>query len=127
MSLKLLLGENISPQVATALRQSGYDVIHLRDAGLKGCKNSDLIAFAGKTGRCLVTLDADFADVRFHPIGSHNGIIRLRLKFAPSTIIIAALHSLLPKLTHIPMETGVLVGSDGKRYRVKLPKEAWKA
>jgi predicted nuclease of predicted toxin-antitoxin system len=73
MSIKLLLDENIPPQVATALRQSGYDVIHLRDAGLKGCKNSDLIAFAGKTGRCLVTLDADFADVRYHPTGAHSG------------------------------------------------------
>lgn len=123
MSLRLLLDENIPPQVATALRQLGYDVIHLRDAGLKGCKNSDLIAFARKTERCLVTLDADFADIRYHPTGSHNGIIRLRLKFAPSLIIIAILSSLLPKLTHIPMETGVLVISDGKRYRVRLPKE----
>lgn len=123
MSLKLLLDENIPPQVATALRQSGYDVIHLRDAGLKGCKNSDLIAFARNAERCLVTLDADFSDVRHHPTGSHSGIIRLRLKFAPATIIITTLSSLLPKLTHIPMETGALVISDGKRYRVRLPKE----
>jgi predicted nuclease of predicted toxin-antitoxin system len=123
MSLKLLLDENISPQVAMELRRSGYDIVHLRDVGLKGCKDSELMAFARKTERCMVTLDADFADLRYYPVGSHSGIIRLRLKFAPSNIVVSALRSLLPKLAHIPLEKGALVVSDGKRYRVKLPKE----
>lgn len=124
MSLKLLLDENVPPQVATELRQSGYDVVHVRDVGLKGCKNSELMAFAHEKGRCLVTLDADFADLRYHPLGSHAGIIRLRLRFAPSDIVANVLRSLLPQLARIPMERGVLVVSDGKRYRVKLPPEA---
>ena len=124
MSLKLLLDENIPPRVAMELRQSGYDVVHVGDTGLKGCKDSELMAFARKNGRCLVTLDADFADLRHYPVGSHAGIIRLRLRFAPSNIVVSALRSLLPELADIPMERGVLVVSDGKRYRTKLPSEA---
>lgn len=124
MSLKLLLDENIPPQVAIQLCQSGYDVMHLRDAGLKGCEDSELMTFARKNGRCLVTLDADFADLRYYPVGSHAGIIRLRLKFAPSNIVVSALRSLLPRLAHMPIDKGALVVSDGKRYRIKLPKEA---
>ena len=123
MSLKLLLDENLPPQVATELRQQGYDVMHLRDMGMKGCKDSELIAFARKNERCLVTLDADFADLRHFPLGSHTGIIRLRIRFAHSNIVVGALRSLLPKLDHVPMQEGALVVSDGKRYRVKLPKE----
>lgn len=124
MSVKLLLDENIPPQVAIELRHLDYDAVHLREVGLKGCKDSEVMAFARKTGRCLVTLDADFADLRHHPTGSHSGIIRLRLKFAPSSIVANALRSLLPRLVHIPVERGVLVVSNGKRYRVKLPREA---
>ena len=123
MSLKLLLDENISPQVANELRHLGYDVMHLRDMGMKGCKDSELIAFARKNERCLVTLDADFADIRYFPVGSHTGIIRLRIRFAHSNIVVGILRSLLPKLDHVPVKKGALVVSDGKRYRVKLPKE----
>ena len=70
MSLKLLLDGNISPLVAMELRKLGYDVVHLRDGGLKGCRDSELMAFAHESGRCLVTLDSDFADVRRYPVGS---------------------------------------------------------
>lgn len=123
MSLKLLVDENISPLVAMELRRLGYDAVHAKDVGLKGCKDMQLMAFARKTGRSLVTLDADFANVRRYPVGSHSGIIRLRLKFAPSQIVVGALGSLLPKLTGIPLEEGALIVSDGRRYRVKLPKK----
>ncbi|MBM3119793.1 MAG: hypothetical protein FJ006_09680 [Chloroflexi bacterium] len=123
MSLKLLLDENIPPQAATELRQLGYDVLHLRDTGLRGCKDSELVAFAHDNGRCLVTLDADFADLRYYPPGSHNGIIRLKLKLAQSNVVVSVLHSLLPRIAHIPMHKGALVVSDGKRYRIRLPKE----
>ena len=70
MSLKLLLDENIPPRVAMELRQSGYDVVHVGDAGLRGCKDSELMSFARKNGRCLVTLDGDFSDLRHYPVGS---------------------------------------------------------
>ena len=124
MSVKLLLDENISPLVAIELRDLGYDVVHSRDGGLKGCRDAELMAFAHESGRSLVTLDSDFADVRRYPVGSHGGIIRLRLKFAPSKIVVGALSSLLPKIAHIPLEKGALVVSDGRRYRVRLPQEA---
>lgn len=124
MSLKLLLDEDISPRVAVNLRHLGYDTIHLRDVGMKGSKDSQVIAYARDSGRCLVTLDADFADIRSYPPGSHYGIIRLRLKFAPSSAIITSLSSLLTRLIQIPMEKGVLVVSDGHRYRIRFPKES---
>ena len=88
---------------------------------MKGCKDSELMVYAQREKRCLVTLDADFADIRDYPLGSHSGIIRLRIKFAPTRVILDVLHSLLPKLTNVQTEKGVLVVSDGKRFRIKLP------
>jgi predicted nuclease of predicted toxin-antitoxin system len=48
MSLKLLLDENTPPRIVMKSRQSGYDVVHVGDTGLKGCKDSELMAFARK-------------------------------------------------------------------------------
>lgn len=121
MSLKLLLDENISPNVAVELQRLGFDAIHIRTIKMKGCKDSEVIAYAQREKRCLVTLDADFADIRYYPLGSHSGIIRLKIKFAPTGIILGVLRSLLPKLTNVQTEKGVLVVSDGKRFRIKLP------
>ncbi|MBI2906974.1 MAG: DUF5615 family PIN-like protein [Chloroflexi bacterium] len=76
MSPNVLLDENLPPGLAADLRALGYDATHVREAGLKGRRDSEVIAFACTTRRCLITLDADFADLRRYPLGSHCGIIR---------------------------------------------------
>lgn len=122
MSLKLLFDENIPPRVAMRLRQLGFGTIHVREVNLKGCEGTNN-GFRAH-GRALpVTLDAYFADIRRYPPGSHKGIVRLKLKFAPASVVVSALLSLLPKLVDAPVKEGVLVISDGKRYRLRLSEE----
>lgn len=122
MSLRLLLDENVPPQAAIQLRQHDYDAVHVRDVNLKGHEDSQIMNCAIKSERCLVTLDADFSDIRNYPVGSHKGVIRLKLRFAPSSTVVSVLLSLLPKLADAPVEKGLLVVSDGKQYRLRLPK-----
>ena len=77
--MKLLLDENLSPQHAIVLRGQGYDAIAVIEAGLKGQPDETIRAFAIESGRVLVTLDADFANiVRFPPAGT-PGVIRLKV------------------------------------------------
>lgn len=117
MSLKLLLDENISPVVAQRLAEMGFDAVHVREVGLKGAKDPDILVYASRTGRFLVTLDADFADVRRYPVGTHRGILRLRLKFAPPDVVLELLRTLLPKLAQV--KPGALIVSDAHRYRIR--------
>jgi predicted nuclease of predicted toxin-antitoxin system len=56
MSLKLLLDGNIPPRVAMELRQSGYDVVHVGDTGLKGCKDSEVLTFANTRWGAMLAL-----------------------------------------------------------------------
>ncbi|MFQ6121416.1 MAG: DUF5615 family PIN-like protein [Methanosarcinales archaeon] len=122
MSIKLLIDENISPLVAEGLRDLRYDAIHVKEVSLKGHTDEEIMAFAKREGRTLLTLDIDFADIRKYPIGTHSGVIRLKLKFAPSKKILKCLRSLLPEITKLPIESGALVVTNCKRYRVKLPR-----
>lgn len=119
--MRFLIDENISPLVAEALRQHGYAAQHVREIGLKGQPDPEIMAYARQKGRCLITLDEDFADLRRYPLGSHAGIIRLRLKFAPSSAVIRCLTQLLPQLPTDLLKKGSLVISDETTYRIRVP------
>ena len=117
--MKFLIDENISPLVAERLRDLGYDAKHVREAGLKGHPDNEIMEYVKREGKSLITLDADFADIRNYSLGSHAGIIRLKLKFAPSSVVVSCLKNLLSQIQDIPLDTGLLVTTDGKSYRVK--------
>jgi predicted nuclease of predicted toxin-antitoxin system len=53
--LKLLLDENLSPTVALALRAEGHDVVHVRDRGLLGATDRQVLERAFTEDRVLVT------------------------------------------------------------------------
>jgi len=39
---KLLIDENLSPNVAVTLRQEGMDVVHVRDRGMNGASDAQV-------------------------------------------------------------------------------------
>ena len=121
MSLRFLLDENIAPSVADGLREKGYDVVHVRDVGLRGAPDPDVISFARSEQRVLVTQDADFADFRNYPLGTHNGIIRVRVALGTSDAILRVLLALIPRLQVEDIQSGALVITDGRRFRVRRP------
>lgn len=61
--MKLFLDENLSPTHASELRSDGYDALAVVEVGLSGATDEQVLGFAIETGRVLITLDADFANV----------------------------------------------------------------
>ena len=59
-SIRYLLDENVDPNVALALRQHGIDAITILEAGLRTCNDDDLLSFALREQRVIVTHDTDF-------------------------------------------------------------------
>lgn len=78
--MKFLLDENISRTVSRGLRDAGYDVVHVLDAGYAGKPDEDIIRFARRAGRVIVTHDRDFGNVLRFPVATHAGVILLRLR-----------------------------------------------
>jgi predicted nuclease of predicted toxin-antitoxin system len=48
--VKLLLDENLSPQHALELRIEGYDAVAVREVGLSGASDEEVLRFAVETG-----------------------------------------------------------------------------
>ena len=59
-------------------------IYHTSDVALSGRPDEDIFAWAQRRQAVILTFDEDFADRRSFPIGSHAGIIRLRVW--PTTI-----------------------------------------
>ena len=85
-ALTVLLDQNVPRAVASWLRarRPHWTIYHTSDIALSGRPDEELFAWAQQRQALIVTFDEDFADQRTFPLGSHVGIIRLRVW--PTTI-----------------------------------------
>lgn len=56
--VKLFLDEHIWRGLTSALRDAGYDVLHVHDADRAGLKDAEQLAFATEQGRAILTYNA---------------------------------------------------------------------
>ena len=77
--LKFLLDADMPRSSAEVLRALDIDVKDVRDLGMRYAKDSEIIAYAQRTGRVVITRDLDFGSILRYP--DHPGAIILRLPF----------------------------------------------
>ncbi len=84
--LTVLLDQNVPRAIAPWLRtrRPHWTVSHTSEVMLSGRPDETLFAWAQQRQAVIITFDEDFADQRAFPLGSHAGIIRLRVW--PTTI-----------------------------------------
>lgn len=120
MRLTLLLDQNVPQQVSdfVRLKRPEWRVLHVNEIGLQGASDEAIFQRAQTDGAIVVTFDEDFADTRMYPVGSHAGVIRLRVW--PTTIeqTEKALGRLLESVEDHDLP-GSLVIVDEQRIRVR--------
>ena len=77
--MKFKTDENLPIEAAEALRLAGHDALSSVEQRLHGILDADLAAVCKTEARVLVTIDADFADIRTYPPHEYSGFIVLRL------------------------------------------------
>jgi predicted nuclease of predicted toxin-antitoxin system len=73
--VKLLLDENISPAAAIALAADGIDAWHVRDRGLEGTTDHELLDRAYEEDRILVTLNVGDFEKLVRERELHAGVV----------------------------------------------------
>jgi len=116
--VKFLLDENLSHRHAARLRVNGHDAVAVVEEGLAGASDSAVRSAADKSGRVLLTLDADFGNiVRYSPKGT-PGIIWLRLHPPSEVKIEQAIDRCIDKLGDEDL-AGKLAVVDEDKIRVR--------
>lgn len=83
--MKLKLDENLGARGVEVLSQAGHDVLTVAEQGLCSTTDRTLIEVCRTEGRCLVTLDLDFANPLVFRPSEYAGIAVLRLPAKPGS------------------------------------------
>lgn len=84
--LKFLIDEDMPRSTAKTLRDQGYDVLDVRDCGLRGKSDEDVFKFAQDETAIILTGDWGFSNLLHFPIGSHSGIVIVHFPNEVSTV-----------------------------------------
>jgi len=74
---RFLVDESVDMEVVTWLREHGWNAIHVTEVGLAGRDDEEVLAFAHREDRILLTHDADFLDDRRFPPHRNPGVVVL--------------------------------------------------
>jgi predicted nuclease of predicted toxin-antitoxin system len=79
MTLRFLIDEDVPRSTTRVLRDAGFDVINVHEAGLQG-KSDDLVfALAQSENRLLITCDMGFSNILKFPPSENEGILVVRV------------------------------------------------
>lgn len=89
MRLSVVLDQNVPIAILEYLQvqRPEWAVWHVSRLGLSGASDQTIFEWAQVHSAIVLTFDEDFADTRMYPVGSHAGVIRLRVW--PTTIEVA--------------------------------------
>jgi len=100
---RLLLDENLPAQLAVLLRARGFDVVHVREAGLRSAPDDEILAHAVVEDRVCITLDRDLHRLLAETGAEAPSVILLRnVQLTPTqtaALIQAALHQISGQMT----------------------------
>ena len=77
--MKFILDENLPLSLKSIFAKHSHTTEHVTDVGLRGAPDETIAQYAQKNKSILVTKDLDFGNLMVYPIGSHYGVLILRL------------------------------------------------
>ena len=77
MPLKVLVDENLPLRLSSFLRSRGFEAFDVREVGLKGSSDEDILAWAKAHGFLILTEDLGFGSVIKLP-EDHTGVMVVR-------------------------------------------------
>jgi len=117
--MKFLVDNAVSPKIAQALREKGYDARHLRDYDLQGAKDREVFDLALREKRILISADTDFgAMLAFQNWQGPSLILFREITHIPekqAEVLLLNLRRIMPHL-----EKGCVVVLGKKRIRLRL-------
>ena len=121
--LDFLVDENLPLSAAATLREQGHRARHVRDINMRGAEDEALFTEAQKEHWIIVTRDLGFGNLLDYPLGTHAGIILLRVPATSTAKQISTILSVFISNVDAEMLKGALAVVEPGRYRVRRPRQ----
>src|SRR6266404_1650019 len=98
--MRIKLDENLPPALTADLTAIGHGAATCSDEGIAGTGDPLIFSHSCAEGRVFITGDLDFSDIRRYPVGSHPGIVILRLNrndYGSVQVALARLFAIVPE------------------------------
>ncbi len=117
--MKILVDMNLSPSWVSFLTEAGLDAVHWSDIGAGNAPDSELMDWAAKHGRVVLTADLDFGAILAATHGERPSVVQVRSDIlTPSAIgyrVVAAIQQSEQELLE-----GALISIDPVRARLRV-------
>ena len=119
--IKVVLDQGLPRSTVKILRKEGWDVVHVGEIGMAKASDIEILAFALKENRIVMTLDADFHAILAVSNAFGPSVIRFRIEGLKGAELSLLIKRIWPKIANVGKE-GAMVTVTGKSIRIrKLP------
>ena len=115
----LLLDQGLPARAAGALRDLGWDAVHVREIGMREADDAEILAHAANEERVVVTLDRDFPQILALTEAALPSVILIRKERLRAAGVVALLKEVFERHEQSLRRGCVLsVGTYGTRVRL---------
>ena len=119
--IKILLDQGLPRSSAKILNNEGWDVIHTGDIGLSRATDRQLLEYARKEDRVIITLDSDFHAILATENAGSPSVIRIRQEGLKAPNFAELIMKIFPRIQDV-LRKGALVSITENAIRIrKIP------
>jgi predicted nuclease of predicted toxin-antitoxin system len=118
---RLLADEDVPMSTVEMLRREGFEVLDVREVGLRGKTDDEVFDFAQQEQAVILTGDVGFGNLLRYPLGTHAGIIVVHYPNEMScSAINGEIRAACAALTEAEMKGALMILEPG-RIRLRRP------
>lgn len=116
--IRILLDQGLPRSTAEFLRSEGWDVLHVGDIGMSRSSDTQILEYARREHRVIITLDSDFHTILALANASAPSVIRLRLEGLKGLELAYLIRKLIPRIAP-QLKKGAMVSVSDSRIRIR--------
>ncbi|MFC1631361.1 DUF5615 family PIN-like protein [Candidatus Omnitrophota bacterium] len=116
--LKFLADECVGLPTIACLTELGYSVVTAKETKLAGKADLEILKWAIKAERILLTEDVDFGNIFLYPPKLHHGVILFRFRHSIEEKLHNVLKQLLKELKPEDFKKTLII-VDAEKYRLR--------
>lgn len=114
----ILLDQGLPRSTVSLLQNQGWNVLHTGDIGLSRSGDVEILEYARKESRTIITMDSDFHTILALTNASKPSVVRIRLEGLRGDDLAALIKKIWPKIeNHLKAGAMVSVNDSGIRIR----------